>query len=512
MTIPESPFNPDDTQPNRALSDRTTVPNRRAQMKGLMPAWMLIGLIVFSIASLTATLIFAMSRSNPPEESVAAVTVHLRVAGEQRVITTNALTVGDVLRDESVRVRAVDALAPSIDTPITTGMLITVDLAREVTLIVDDETQTLETPHENPADILRQALIDFDDSDDIWVDGSMANVAELEAWSVPANEIEIDHAYEITIIEGDTTISLITTVDTVGDALFEADTEVFLTDTISPDVSTIIDSDLTVTIDRARPITIHVDDTTIETRVQGATVADALAESGIALVGLDYTIPAEDSIITADTTINVLRVTESIETTDSTIAFETVYQADAAMNLDERQVVQAGQNGIERFSERVRFENGVEVSREPIGTEIIQTAQNQVVSYGTNIVIRTVDTPSGQREYWRVIRAYATSYHPEALGGDNITAIGMELEHGIIASNPNIIPYRTNLYVPGYGIGIMADTGGARSSPYWVDLGYSDADWVGWHQYVDVYLLTPVPADIDYLLPAYRPMNGIPDN
>lgn len=512
MSIPEPPFNPDDTQPNQSLSDRSTVPNRRAQMKGLLPGWILIVLIVFSSLSLIATVIFALSRSNPPEESVAAVTVHLRVAGEQRELTSNALTVGDILRDESVRVRAVDALFPPIDTPITDGMLITVDLAREVTLIIDGNRQTLETPHENPADILRQAIIIFEDSDDIWVDGSMASVVELDAWSVPANEIQVDHAYEISIIEGDSTISLITTADTVGDALFEAEVEVFLTDTVSPDVSTIIDSDLTVTIERARPITIHADGVTIETRVQGATIADALAESGIALVGLDYTIPAEDSLITADTMITVLRVTETIETTDNTIPFETVYQADATLTLDERQILQAGINGTERFSERIRFENGLEVSREPIGTEIIQVAQNQVVSYGTNIVIRTIDTPEGTREYWRVIRAYATSYHPEALGGDNITAIGMELRFGIIAANPNIIPYRTNLYVPGYGIGIMADTGGARSSPYWVDLGYSDDDWVGWHQYVDVYLLTPVPAEIDYLLPAYRPMRGLPDN
>ncbi|MEO1288028.1 MAG: hypothetical protein AAFV93_09670, partial [Chloroflexota bacterium] len=136
----------------------------------------------------------------------------------------------------------------------------------------------------------------------------------------------------------------------------------------------------------------------------------------------------------------------------------------------------------------------------------------QVIEYGTNVVIRTVNTPDGVREYWRVIRAYATSYHPEALGGDNITALGMELRKGIIASNPNIIPYRTNLYVPNYGIGIMADTGGTRSSPYWIDLGYSDDDWRSWSQYVDVYLLTPVPAEIDYLLPNFRPMNGIPDN
>ncbi|MCA9912733.1 MAG: hypothetical protein KC496_05275, partial [Anaerolineae bacterium] len=125
--------------------------------------------------------------------------------------------------------------------------------------------------------------------------------------------------------------------------------------------------------------------------------------------------------------------------------------------------------------------------------------------------LRTVDTPEGPREYWRVLRMYATSYHPEALGGDDVTAIGERLRKGIVAANPNIIPYRANLFIPGYGLGVMADTGGARSTPYWVDLGYSDEDYVGWHQYVDVYLLTPVPQNIDYLLPNWSGVRGIPD-
>ncbi|MGB1286263.1 MAG: hypothetical protein ACPG7F_07015, partial [Aggregatilineales bacterium] len=71
------------------------------------------------------------------------------------------------------------------------------------------------------------------------------------------------------------------------------------------------------------------------------------------------------------------------------------------------------------------------------------------------------------------------------------------------AADPRLIPYRTNLYVPGYGQGIMGDTGGARLSRYWIDLGYSDEDFVNWYRYTDVYLLTPVPADVTYLLPAW---------
>jgi hypothetical protein len=46
----------------------------------------------------------------------------------------------------------------------------------------------------------------------------------------------------------------------------------------------------------------------------------------------------------------------------------------------------------------------------------------------------------------------------------------------------------------------MADTGPAYR-PMWIDLGYDDSNWVSWSRWVDVYLLTPVPDNIQYLLP-----------
>ena len=47
---------------------------------------------------------------------------------------------------------------------------------------------------------------------------------------------------------------------------------------------------------------------------------------------------------------------------------------------------------------------------------------------------------------------------------------------------------------------MMADTG-PLYRPLFIDLGYSDDDFVPWSRWVDVYLLAPVPAEIQYLLP-----------
>lgn len=90
-------------------------------------------------------------------------------------------------------------------------------------------------------------------------------------------------------------------------------------------------------------------------------------------------------------------------------------------------------------------------------------------------------------------------YHPAALGGDNVTATGRILTKGIVGIDPKVIPYGTQLYVPDYGVGMT--TGGPRRIKLWIDLGYDDENWISWSQYVDVYLLTPVPDTIIYMLP-----------
>jgi uncharacterized protein YabE (DUF348 family) len=502
MTIQEPPLLPDDTQPTRSSSRDT-----------LVPIWLLVALIVFSSISLIATFVWALSSTAPPgNETLAIQDVILLLEGERRDIQTSLTTVEALLLEQGIGLGADDAISPALDTPLSDGLVITIARARSVLLVVDGETLTVHTPFDTPADILIQAQIKLRPIDHVWVDGTLAGIGELMIWPVPANEIIVQHAFQITVRDGVTETLFETTADTIGDALYEAGIIVYFSDSVTPEQGQALTEDTIITIDRARPVVIQVDGVRLETRVSGTTVADALTEAGIALLGLDYTIPAETEAIEGGMSISVLRVTESIESYEEPIAYETVYQANEQLELDQRQIIQAGETGLQGYHERVRFENGIEVGREPAGSEMIRAPKNEIIAYGTNIVIRSINTSEGTKDYWRVLRMYATSYHPEALGGDNITAIGETLRRGIVASDPNLIAYRSTIYVESYGPGMMADTGGARSSPYWIDLGYSDEDYVSWHRYVDVYLLTPVPANIDYLLPTWRSMRGLPDN
>jgi uncharacterized protein YabE (DUF348 family) len=315
-----------------------------------------------------------------------------------------------------------------------------------------------------------------------------------------ASRIIVVHAVPLHITDGSERTTIQTTDSTVGEALYNAGFTLYLADAVSPDLNVPVSADLEVTIERAQPITIAADGVTLQSRTQGTSVADALADAGVALMGLDYAIPEETANLLPGMTIRVIRVTEEVLVAQEIVPFETVYQADANLELDQRSLVQDGQQGIVQTRIRVRYENGVEVSRDTEDTVVVQEAANRIVSYGTAIVLRTIDTPSGPREYWRHIRMYATSYKP--IDGDNITGTGEILRHGIVAVVPGVIPYYVEVFVPGYGIGLVADSGGGLpDSDLWIDLGYTEDDYQSWHQYVDVYLLTPVPERINYLLP-----------
>jgi 3D (Asp-Asp-Asp) domain-containing protein len=56
------------------------------------------------------------------------------------------------------------------------------------------------------------------------------------------------------------------------------------------------------------------------------------------------------------------------------------------------------------------------------------------------------------------------------------------------------------VYIPGYGFATIADTGGGIPGTPWIDLGYSDEDYEQWAQWVTVYFLAPIPANILYVL------------
>ena len=463
--------------------------------KSTPPAWLiplLIGSSVIFVLVLIAIalVLIPLTRSFP---------VTIVADGQARQLDTHSETVAELLKLANVTLNEGDRVLPPPESTLEANMMVRVERARSVFVTIDSQTTPLWTPLTNPADILSSARVSLSPSDRILIDGTSATMDQLAQWPVPVSSIEVRHAVTLSIHDTESTRTFQTTSSTVGEALFEAGITLYLTDSTTPDLNTPLTHDLDVTITRARPIEILADGAAIHTRTRGSSVADALTDAGVALVGMDYAIPAESTALQPGMSIRVIRVREEIETTQAPLPFETVYQADANVELDQRQVAQAGQAGVQETRVRVRYENGIAVARTQAETVVAQAPVNKVISYGTKVVVRTLDTPDGTVSYWRVLRMYVTSYHPVA--GDNTTATGKTLQKGIVGADVHLLPYGSQVYVAGYGVGDVQDTGPSRANPLWLDLGYTNEDYRGWYGYHDVYLLTPVPANIDYTLP-----------
>ncbi len=458
---------------------------------------MLAGIVVAMACMAVCAAVLALNLMQPSPSKPATVVV----AGIGYQVQTHSETVGDLLREFSIPLNAGDTVSPAPESTIAAGLVVRVDRARQVTVTVDGNVQPVQTVFTNPTDILRAAGVSVGAKDRVLVDGTLTQMNDLLVWPVPVSNITIQRAIPVQIVDGTQTITVQTTAPTVAEALYEAGTTLYLADEVQPALNTPVTTSLVINIHRSQPISIVADGVTLETRTQGTTVANALVGAGVILGGLDYAIPPETSELQPGMSIRVIRVSEKVDVQQAVLPFETVYQADANMELDQKVVSQEGQKGIRETNIRIRYENGVEVNRTEEDSAVARAPINRVIAYGTNIVLRTVDTPDGPKEYWRVLRMYTTSYHPATLGGDDVTATGRKLTKGVVGIDPKIIPYGTQLFVPNYGVGIAADTGGPRKFKLWIDLGYDDSNWVSWSKYSDVYLLTPIPANIVYLLP-----------
>ena len=315
---------------------------------------------------------------------------------------------------------------------------------------------------------------------------------------------------QYTLVDGGQAIGLASDAPTVGEALAQAGIVLYLADRIQPPIEARLTPGLTVVIDRSQPVVIEVDGDTLRTRVSpdAETVADALAEAGIALLDQDYTLPSAGSPLPPEGVILVKRALDQSAIVTEAIPFEARYEARADMELDTLATIQEGQDGVLQRTYYIRYEDGVEVERQVDSEVVLQPPVDKVIGYGTNIVIRTLDTVDGPVQYWRKIFVRVTAYSPSRSGTPTEvpwfgrTRTGKTLVRGIVAVDPTVIPLGAKLYVVGYGPGTADDTGSGIVGK-WVDLGYEDSNFEHWYGYTDVYLLAPPPPpdQINWILP-----------
>ena len=476
---------------------------------------------LIAVAVLAALLLWYNQTAQPVTIIVNGTPFHTR---------THRLTVDTVLAQTGIVLMPQDNLNLARNSGLPANHTIEIALARPIRLDVGiTAAAPLLTHARTPAEVFAEQGIAVSPADDIFVDGTRWGAdtplpttvvpetrrfaplrARIEAMRPQPVQLTLHRAVPVTIDDDGRQKTIFTTAQTVGEALVAQNIPLFEGDAISPNLSAPIAPDTTITIERSVPVEIAVDGKRIKTRTRAETVGGVLAQEGVMLVGQDYTRPAENAPLAAGQTVEIVRVTEALEIEQETTDFETIYMPDPNLEIDRQEVRQPGQQGITKTRTRVRYENGKEVFRQTEETWLAQEPADKIIAYGTNIIVRTLETADGEIEYWRKIRMLATSYSAATSGKSKdhpsygITRTGLKAGYGVVAVDPGVVPLWSKVYVPGYGEAVAGDTGGAILGKH-IDLGFDEDNPPLWYTWVDVYVETPIPRwdKIRYVLPEF---------
>lgn len=479
--------------------------------------------VLIAVVVLTAVVVRELAQAGVP--------VTVTVDGATEAVRSTRPDVAALLADLGLTLRAEDRLSPAPATPLTAGLYVTVTRARPGLVEADGRLRAVYTQAQIVADLVAEAGLTVAEQDEIWLDSAqVAHDAVLppvvrsartgrydrgRRWigRDPAPvRLTIRRAVPLTVDDGSVPYILYTTADTVGEALQEAELTLYLGDRVQPALGSRVSAGLRVYIERSTPVLVTADGRTTHTRTRGKTVGDALMDLGIFVTGQDRVTPTLDQVVTSEQPIKVVRVMQVTLVEREAIPYESISVPDDELEIDTQRLAQAGKNGEFRRRWQVTHEDGVEVARELLDEWVAAEPVTRMTAYGRKIVSRTLETPEGTFTYWRKVRMYGTSYSPARSGTPRSapwygrTRIGLQLRRGIVAVDPTLIPLRSYVYVPGYGRAIAGDTGGGIRGKF-IDMGYSDDDYVSWHWWTDVYFLDPPPSrsKIIWVLPNYPP-------
>jgi len=306
-------------------------------------------------------------------------------------------------------------------------------------------------------------------------------------------EFEVRRAVPLRIIEdGAERPATTSSRPTVAQALREAGVIVGPGDEVIPDMQAPLDADASVQIRHARAVTVALPDDHITVYTLERTVGDALTRAGITIPPDSFVEPSLDTPVVGGMSVRLVQLAEGNDVEREFIEHNTVYRSDASLGPGQTRTV-AGHDGVRVRRYAVGYVNGEEATRSLV-EEYWEPEPADTVIYYPVQTGRGMTQP-GEGTVAKTLRVYATWYNPASSGraasdpAYGRTATGVQVTYGVIAVDPNVIPLGTKMFVPGYGYGVAADTGGAVKG-YIIDLGYPDgveSDWrSGW---IDIYIL-----------------------
>lgn len=135
----------------------------------------------------------------------------------------------------------------------------------------------------------------------------------------------------------------------------------------------------------------------------------------------------------------------------------TVFSPQVALGTEV--VTRHGIQGQALETVRKVYRNDQVVTVAVTGERLVKSPQDEVVTVGAKLPEVSRGELLGR--VVKTITMVATAYWADPSWSNGRTATGVPARYGVIAVDPSVIPLGTRLYIPGYGYGVAADTGGA---------------------------------------------------
>src|ERR1044071_8346066 len=165
-------------------------------------------------------------------------------------------------------------------------------LSPTITILDNDQVIRFQTDELVPSALLNQAGITLNPKDRVLLNGLFIALDQpISAYPIT---LQIRRAVTVTLVKHDGVQKIQSSAFTVGEALQGSSFWLRANDKIGPALDTPIKEGMKIEISSPRELAVSVNGKIVKIQSSARTVGEALAETGMPLIGLDYSLPAEN--------------------------------------------------------------------------------------------------------------------------------------------------------------------------------------------------------------------------
>lgn len=263
---------------------------------------------------------------------------------------------------------------------------------------------------------------------------------------------------------------------TVADFLRERGITAGPNDYVDPAVDVPLSDGLAISYRAAVPVTIQAAHRRLAVVSSALDVGELLDEQHVAIGPDDDVHPALADPVPAGGVVRISRVVTWVRVRHDAIAAQTVHRLDFDLDPGSSKTIARGAPGERSVTVRFTQRDGGPVEHSVVASRVTRKPHARIVADGAGDYAafeRFAAHGVAKTEFMarNAMLMVATAYTAECAGCSGITAIGRRAGHGIVAVDPRVIPLGTRLFIPGYGVAVAGDTGGAIRGNR-IDLGF----------------------------------------